>query len=65
VQAPVLAADNHRIKGTKIDAELTSFGSLSVRDASPSATLKPIEAEVLLLSDSSPVNIPLRHPLVR
>jgi hypothetical protein len=28
-----------------------------------SATLKSIEAEVLLLSDSIPVNIPLRHPI--
>jgi hypothetical protein len=36
-----------------------------VRDAGPSVALKPIEAEVLLLSDSSPVNIPLRHPLAR
>src|ERR1700722_13535423 len=35
-----------------------------VRGARPSATLKPIEAEELLLSDSSPVNIPLRRPFV-
>jgi hypothetical protein len=36
-----------------------------VRDVRASVALKPIEAEVLLLSDSSPVNIPLRRPLVR